>query len=860
MSPDLIPQAPQHRSNVPDAFAPGRSAAIEPGISRGVEKLQLKVGGMSCSFCVASMTKALERAEGVRRASVNLAHEEALVEYEPSRMSARELKKIIIDLGYTVRDPRKVLTFEEEHAMMLGERNNLLVAAGFTAIALTMMILMWTGVVRNPQSVPLLPLLMPLLAFGTVFGPGWHILLMAWASLRRGILNQHVLLELGAFAGLAGGILGYFSPTFPIADFFGVSVFITTYHLLSGYVSMRVRTRSSQAVRKLLSLVPPTARLVRDGKEEEIPLELIRVGDLVRVRPGESIPVDGEVAEGASGVNESLVTGEPIPREKKPGDEVIGGSINQTGALLVRVTNVGEESFLQQVARSVEEAHALKPGILALVDRVLAIYVPAVLGAAGLALVIWTLGAWAVTGSPNWTRAILAVLAVLVMGYPCALGMASPLAMIRGGGMAAERGVLMRSGEAFQVLKDIQKVALDKTGTITRGEPAVTDIRAEPGHSREDILRFAAAAERASEHPLARVIVASAQSEQISVPDAGAFQATPGMGVSATVEGHRVLVGKAQFLTAEQVDVASGKDSIDEMSRRGNTVVALAIDGIFAGLIGIADQIKPDARAAIRQMRAAGIEPLMLTGDNRRTAEAVAQEVGISEFRAEVLPQDKAAVILGLQDQGFKVAMVGDGINDAPALMQADVGIAIGAGTDIAIESADVVLIGERLSAVVDAYSIGKSSYRKTVQNLSLAFAFNGIGVPFAVTGMLHPVWAMVAMIASVTTILTNSFAGRLLPGHRAGREAQLTLKVGNMHCGHCMAAMRTAVAKRRGIEDVAGDLSKKVVTVTYREGEAEPDGIREAIIEQGFQLTDEADSLNSRRAGRQAKSLGEPW
>ena len=842
MSPTLKPQAPEQRTNAPDAFPRGRHGAVlEPTKGKGVEKLQLKVGGMSCSFCVATMTKALERAEGVHRASVNLAHEEALIEYEPARVSPRQLKKLIIDLGYTVRDPRKVLTFEEEHAMMLAERNNLLVAAGFTVIAQTMMILMWTGAVRHPQSVPLLPLLMPLLAFGTVFGPGWHILLMAWASLRRGILNQHVLLEFGAFAGLAGGILGYFSPTFPIADFFGVSVFITTYHLLSGYVSLRVRTRSSQAVRKLLSLVPPTARLVRDGREEEIPLEQIRVGDLVRVRPGESIPVDGEVAEGTSAVNESLVTGEPIPQEKRPGDAVIGGSVNQTGSLLVRVTKVGEESFLQQVARSVEEARALKPGILALVDRVLKIYVPGVLVAAGLAFVIWTLGAWAVTGSPNWARSIFAVLAVLVMGYPCALGMASPLAMIRGGGMAAERGVLMRSAEAFQVLKDIRKVVLDKTGTITRGKPAVTDIRPESGHSRQDILKFAAAAERLSEHPLAGAIVASAEAQQISVSKAGDFQATPGMGVSATVEGHRVLIGKPQFLIAEQVDVASGKDSIDEISRRGNTVVALAIDGEFAGLIGIADQIKPDAREAIRQIRAGGLDPLMLTGDNSRTTQAVAQEVGISEFRAEVLPQDKAAVILELQNQGYRVAMVGDGINDAPALMQADVGIAIGAGTDIAIESADVVLVGERLSAVLDAWTIGKSSYKKTVQNLSLAFAFNGIGVPFAVTGLLHPVWAMVAMIASVTTILTNSFGGRLLPRRRVAPEAQLILRVANMHCDQCMTAIKRAVGKLKGVEDVAGDLSKQVVTVTYREGEAEPDGIREAIIEQGFQLTDEA-------------------
>ena len=697
----------------------GTSAGF--GRQGGTEKLQLKVGGMSCSFCVSSLTKALERTEGVRRASVNLAHEEALIEYEPAKASPRQLKKLIIDLGYTVRDPRKVLTFEQEQAELVSERNNLLLAGSFALVAVTMMIFMWAGVVPNPPtSIPLLPMLLPFLALATIFGPGWHILQMAWASLRRGILNQHVLLEFGAFAGLIGGILGYFSASFPIADFFAVSVFVTTYHLLSGYVSLRVRTRSPQAVRKLLSLVPPTARVVRDGTEEEVPLEQIQPGDTVRVRPGESIQVDGEVIDGRSGVNESLVTGESMPQAKGAGDEVIGGSMNQTGTLLVRVTNVGEESFLHQVARSVEEARALKPGILALVDRVLAVYVPAVLGAAGLAFAVWTLGAWLVTGSPDWTRAIFAVLAVLVMGYPCALGMASPLAMIRGGGMAAEHGVLMRSAGAFQVLKDIRKVILDKTGTITRGEPAVTDIQTESDWGNDDILRFAAAAERVSEHPLAQAIVASAAARQLSIPTVGDFLAVPGMGVRASVEGRSVLIGKPQFLQDEHVGIASAGAQMEAMSAKGDTVVALAIDGGLAGLIGIADQIKPDAKEAIRRMRAAGLEPIMVTGDNARTAQVVAGQVGITDYRSEVLPQNKAAVVRELQDQGFRVAMVGDGNNDAPALMQADVGIAIGAGTDIAIESADVVLVGQRLGAVIDAFYIGRSSYKKTVGSVDI--------------------------------------------------------------------------------------------------------------------------------------------
>ncbi len=801
------------------------------------EKLQLKLGGLSCSFCVASVTKALGRMEGVRQANVNLAHEEALIEYDPARVAPSQLKETLRELGYTVRDAKKVRTFEEEAAELRRERNKLLVAAGFTVITVALMFLMWLDLLPMPQAQPVVLWLMPTLALATIFGPGWHILTMAWASLRRGILNQHVLLEFGAFAGLAGGFLGYLVPDFPLADFFAVAVFITTYHLLSGYVSLRVRTRSSQAVRKLLALVPPTARVVRNGREEEVPIEEVQPNDLVRVRPGESIPVDGEVVEGASGVDESLVTGESIPAEKTPGGEVIGGSINQTGTLLIRVTRVGEESFLQQVARHVEEARALKPGILALVDRVLQIYVPAVLSVAAAAVLVWTLGAWLGTGSPNWTRAVFAGLAVLVMGYPCALGMATPLAMIRGGGMAAERGVLMRSAGAFQVLKGIQKVVLDKTGTITRGEPAVVEVAAVGGYDKSETLRLAAAVESTSEHPLARAVVAAAEAQQLRVPPARGFQAVPGQGVTAEVEGRRVAVGKPGFLEGEGVALEPSRQQLEAMQAAGNTVIAVAVDGKVAALIAIADQLKADARETVERLRAAGLDPVMLTGDNARTARAVAERVGISEYRAEVLPQDKAATVRDLQRQGYRVAMVGDGINDAPALMQADVGIAIGAGTDIAIESADVVLIGERLGAVVDAYHIGKASYRKTAQNLTLAFAFNGIGVPLAATGLVHPVWAMIAMAASVSIVLINSFAGRLLPTGRRGRQVQLTLKIANMHCDHCLVSIKEAVSKLRGVEDVTGDPPGQVVTVTFREGMVEPDGIHQAITERGFQV-----------------------
>ena len=769
-------------------------AAKSDGVvqSAGLEKVQVKIGGIECSFCVGTITKALTRMNGVAGVSVNMAHEEALITYDPSRVTPTELKQTLRDIGYSVRDIGNERTFEEQEAELRAEFKNLLLAAAFAAIAFNFMALMWLDFLAMDRAWPFMIWLAPTLALSTMFGPGWRFLNMAWASLKRGILNQHVLMEFGACAGLVGGFLAYvvdfpesaFSKLigveYPVLfDFFGVVVFINTYHFLSAYVSLAVRTRASQAVRKLLDLVPPTASVVRDGREVDVPIEEVERGELVRVRPGESIPLDGEVVEGSSGVDESLVTGESIPQEKGVGDEVIGGSFVRTGTLLIKVTKVGAEGFVQQVARQVEEARALKPGVLVLVDQVLKVFVPAVLGFAVAAFLIWTLGVAIFGGSPDWTRALLATLAVLVMGYPCALGMATPLAMIRGGGMAAERGILMRSGEAFQALNEVRKVVLDKTGTITRGEPAVVEVVALGGRDADGVLRLAAAAERGSEHPLGQAIVSAAEQLEMRIAPADDFRATAGKGVTATVEGSHVLVGKPGYVEEENVELEPARSRLETMQREGYTVVVLAVDGEPAGLIAIADQVKSDAKQTIDRMRQAGLEPVMLTGDNERTARAVAEQIGIAEYRAEVLPQDKAEAVREFQRQGNRVVMVGDGINDAPALMQADVGIAIGAGTDIAIDSADIVIMGERLGAVVDAFEIGKESYKKTVQNLILAFSFNGIGVPLAVTGLLHPVWAMIAMAASVSTVLANSFGGRLL------KEATAATKTGNETARH---------------------------------------------------------------------------
>ncbi|MFQ5460341.1 MAG: heavy metal translocating P-type ATPase, partial [Anaerolineae bacterium] len=419
-------------------------------------KLQVQIGGMSCSFCTDTIRKGLGRLDGVRDVSVSLSHEEALIAYDPRLVTPMKLQGELRGLGYTVRDPEKVRTFEEEQAELDRALDRLAVAGFLTWTALLLMVAMWLG-----RPLPYTQVVMPALALATVFGPGWHIVIMAAGSLRRGILNQHVLLEFAAMAGLVGGVLGLWRPaSFPAPDFFAVAVFVTAYHVLSGYASLLVRTRSSQAVRKLMSLQPATARVVRDGQEIEVAVEEVQVGDWVRVRPGEGIPVDGVVVEGASAVDQSLVTGEPIPADKHPGDEVIGGSINQTGTMVVEVTKVGQDSFLAQVARHIQEARALKPGIIVLADRVLQMYVPVVVLTSAGAFVLWSVGALLLAGQADLVRATFAGLAVLVMGYPCALGMATPLAMIRGGGEAARQGILLRSGEAFQVFKDVSIVVL----------------------------------------------------------------------------------------------------------------------------------------------------------------------------------------------------------------------------------------------------------------------------------------------------------------------------------------------------------------------------------------------------------------
>jgi heavy metal translocating P-type ATPase len=744
----------------------------------GTTRKQFDVGGMSCSFCAESIEKAYSRTEGVADVDVSLAHEEVLVRYDDDEISEVEVKDTLRHLGYTIRDPDKAKRYEEQQSELAEGTRRLLLAGGASIVVAALMGWMIVVMGRFESESLAMDLVTLALALGTMFGPGRYITEKAYGSLRRGILNQHVLLDAGAFAGLLGGLLGLFVfPSFPTVHFFAVSVFITTYHILSEYTSLIVRTRASQAVQSLLDLQPDTARRVTDDGVEEVPVDDLEVGDRVRVKPGENIPIDGLVREGISTVDESVATGESIPEEKTEGDELIGGSVNETGTLLVEVTAIGEDAFLNQVAREIEEARATKPDIVQLADRVLKHFVPAVLAIAALSFSFWVVAPLAWGGDPNVQRGTFAALAVLVLGYPCALGMATPLALIRGGGRAANRGILMRSGDAFQIFLDVDRIVLDKTGTITAGEPAVSEIVALDG-AESGVLATAASAEAFSEHPLADAILERADDRGVDYIDPEAFDSVTGKGVRATVAGDDVLVGKPGWLADGGIDLSAAGEDVERLQHRGLTVSGVVRDGRLVGLIGIGDEIKADAAETVRRMTDAGITPVMITGDNERTARAVAEAVGIDRVMADVLPDEKRAEIGRLQDEGHRVAMVGDGINDAPALTQADIGIAIGAGTDIAIESADIVLMGDRLGGVMDAHEIGRESYRKTRQNLGAAFAFNGIGVAAATTGLVHPVFAMVAMVLSVSAVLANSFAGQLLSGE--GVNTDFTVESGD--------------------------------------------------------------------------------
>ncbi|MCR4419311.1 MAG: copper-translocating P-type ATPase [Clostridia bacterium] len=579
------------------------------------------------------------------------------------------------------------------------------------------------------------------------------------------------LIALGTLVSWLTGPASFF---FPVASYAGVAAMIMAFHLTGRYVEEVAKGRSSQAIRRLLEVGAKTARVLRNGSEVEVPVEAVAVGDLMVVRPGEKIPTDGVVAEGEGAVDESMATGEPLPVYKKPGDEVIGATINREGLLKVRATRVGRDTFVAQVIRLVEEAQGSKVPVQELADRITGVFVPVVLMLAAATLVLWLAfpqgmswfaraGAFLPWVNPSLgtvTLAVVAAVAVLVIACPCALGLATPTTLLVATGLGAQHGILFRSGAALQALKGVKAVVFDKTGTLTRGEPEVTDLVPLPGGDEASLLRLAASAEGGSEHPLGRAVVRRAHSEGLSLSEPTEFRAFPGKGVAARLEDRRVVVGSRPFLEEQGVEVGELLPRAEALEAEGKTVLFVAdLDPQprALGLVALADTLKEDAAAAVAELRRLGLAAALVTGDNRRTAEAVARRLGIERVVAEVLPDGKVAEIRKLREELGPVAFVGDGINDAPALAQAEVGIALGTGTDVAIEAGEVTLVRGELSGVVEALNLSRAAFRKIKQNLFWAFFYNLIMIPLAVVGWMHPLLAEAAMAVSSVTVVTNA-------------------------------------------------------------------------------------------------------
>ncbi len=760
----------------------------------------LPIGGMTCASCVAHVEGALAKTPGVLNVNVNLATEKATVEYIPTVTGPPDFRRVVAEAGYEVlRRPEEAALGElsspgssgrgaEEQAeeelsrevrKMQDARRRMLLAWLFTGpIILWMLPEMLAGVAwPNPT---IFKLGMLLLAAPVLFWVGRRTYVAAYKSSIHGAPNMDALIALGTGASFLTGIATFFAP---IPTYAGVSAMIMAFHLTGRYVEASAKGRASQAIRKLLELGARTARILVDGAERELPIEAVQVGDVMVVRPGEKIPTDGVVVEGESTVDESMATGESMPVNKQPGDEMIGATVNQDGLLKIRATRVGKDTFLAQMVRLVEQAQGTKVPIQAFADRVTAVFVPIVVGIALLTFLAWFLfpetlrpiTVWA-SGFLPWvdpslnrfTLALINTVSVLVIACPCALGLATPTALMVGSGIGAENGILIRSGEAIQAMRDVRVVVFDKTGTLTKGKPEVTERITNP-ESRipnPELLRWAASVETGSEHPLGRAIVARAEEEGIVLGELAGFEAQRGKGVRGTVNGRSVLVGSRTLLEEHSVAVAALEDDMRRLEDEGKTAMLVAVDGELLGLLAVADTLKDDAIAAVRELTTLGLETVMLTGDNQRTAAAIARQVGIERVLAEVLPEAKLAEIQRLQKElalnsskgtDGLVAMVGDGINDAPALTQADVGIAIGTGTDIAIEAADITLVRGDLSGVVSAVKLSRATFNKVVQGLFWAFFYNVVMIPLAILGMMHPVLAEIAMATSSVTVIANA-------------------------------------------------------------------------------------------------------
>ncbi len=761
----------------PHAVLTGDIVAAVEDAGYGVVTAQetLPILGMTCASCVSRVEKALRTPPGVLRAEVNLATEKATVTYLPGQATRQDLVDAVRGAGYDVVEPAPgageaavaaAVDAEEAARAAAYHTLKLKVAVGF---ALSIFIFLGT---MQPHWFPFLPAWMHdgYLLWGLAsivqFWVGRQFYTTAWAALKHGTTTMNTLVAMGSSAAYLYSVLGLLFPAFfehqglgePM--YFDSSAFIITLILTGRLLEARAKGQTGAAIKALIGLQPKTARVVRDGVETDVPVAEVLVGDRIVVRPGEKVPVDGVVEEGSSPVDESMLTGEPIPVGKHPGDEVIGATLNTTGSFTLRATKVGSETALAQIVRLVQQAQGTKPPIARLADVIAAWFVPAVIAIATVTLVAWLV--WGPQPALNY--ALLNFVAVLVIACPCALGLATPTAIMVGTGKGAENGVLIRDGAALETAHKLDVVVLDKTGTLTEGKPRVTDVvpfdgagGAAPLLDEDGLLRLVAGAERGSEHPLAAAILAEADARGVATPRATAFEAIAGHGIRAVVDGHTVVAGNERLAgdAGERAALLAGQ---------GKTVVGVLVDDVPAGAIAVADTLKPSSAAAVGRLRQLGLDVVMLTGDQEATARAIAAEAGIDHVIAGVLPQQKAAEVAALQRDGSRVAMVGDGINDAPALAQADVGMAIGTGTDVAMEASDVTLVSGDLGGVTTAVQLSRATIRTVKQNLFWAFAYNVALIPLAAGAfypafgiLLSPIWAAVAMGLSSVTVVSNS-------------------------------------------------------------------------------------------------------
>lgn len=733
----------------------------ETGYQPVLEKVELKISGMSCAACSARVEKGLNKLPGIIRATVNLATEKAVVEFNPAEINLPGIKKAIENSGYgaaPAEDRGSMDSERQEREKEIRRQRSLLVFSGILSAPLLFnMLVMVLNLHRYVPEILMSNYFQFALATPIQLVAGAGFYKDAYIALRARSANMSSLVVMGTSAAYIYSVLAtFFGHIIGINEvYYETSAIIITLVLLGKTLEAIAKGRTSEAIKKLVGLQPKHARVIRNGQEIEIPVEEVEMGDLIVVRPGERIPVDGVVREGYSTVDESMLTGESLPADKKAGDEVTGATINKLGTFKFEATRVGKDTALARIIRVVEEAQGSKAPIQRMADIISAYFVPAVIGVA-----LVTFLAWFYFAAPgNFTRAMLNFTAVLVVACPCALGLATPTSIMVGTGRGAEYGILIKGGEYLEKTHQLNAVVLDKTGTITRGEPSFTDLVPAPEYQgREDeLLEIAGRAEKNSEHPLARAIVSYARKKGAGLADPQQFTAVPGHGVDALINGRRVLLGTRKMMKDNDIDIAGLTGDIEKLEEEGKTAMFMAADGKIAAIIGVADTIKDSSRDAIARLKEMDIEVWMLTGDNRRTADAIARQVGIDNVLAEVLPEDKAGQVEKLRRQGKVVGMVGDGINDAPALVTADIGFAIGTGADVAIEAADITLISGDLRGVPAAISLSRATIRNIKQNLFWALFYNSAGIPVAALGLLSPVLAGAAMAFSSVSVVSNA-------------------------------------------------------------------------------------------------------